>query len=120
DPFLVNHAADLPRWAQIVFFALNIMAVTFTAFLLLQYFVRGRDQARVELDAKHRQLLHEQERSEALLLNVLPAPIAERLKAGETRIAERVPDETVLFADIAGFTALSSQIPPEDLVALLN
>jgi len=58
--------------------------------------------------------------SERLLLNVLPQPIAERLKRGETTIADSFPEATVLFADIANFTRLSSHISPAELVALLN
>lgn len=62
----------------------------------------------------------EQKVSERLLLNVLPQAIANRLKAGETTIADAFPDVTVLFADLVGFTELSTQIPARQLVALLN
>jgi len=55
-----------------------------------------------------------------LLLNVLPAPIAERLKRQSGVIAERFEDVSVLFADIAGFTTWSSGMPPEPLVEMLN
>ncbi len=65
-------------------------------------------------------LARERERSERLLLNVLPASIAERLKAGEEPIADSLPEVTVLFADIVGFTQLSSRTSPEELVAILN
>ncbi|MCB1174105.1 MAG: FIST C-terminal domain-containing protein [Leptospiraceae bacterium] len=62
----------------------------------------------------------EQARSENLLLNVLPRSIANRLKAGENTIAERYNDATVLFADIVGFTELSSRQSPESVVKVLN
>ena len=65
-------------------------------------------------------LREEQEKSEKLLLNILPKPIAERLKQNETTIAEYFPEVTVLFADIVGFTALSSTMNPIELVELLN
>ncbi|MFY7997352.1 MAG: adenylate/guanylate cyclase domain-containing protein [Candidatus Kapaibacteriota bacterium] len=65
-------------------------------------------------------LARERERSERLLLSVLPAPIAERMKAGETRIAEHFSDVTVLFADVVGFTKLSSHVNPRELVELLD
>jgi adenylate cyclase len=120
DPVVTNHAAEIPRWIQILFFALNQIAVTMTAFLLLQYFVRGREQAQSALDAKNRELLLEQERSEQLLLNVLPPPIAGRLKSGERLIADRVSDATVLFADIVGFTSLTRQVSPERMISVLN
>lgn len=58
--------------------------------------------------------------NERLLLNVLPASIAERLKAQEGTIADRFDDVSVLFADIVGFTALSSRLPATELVDLLN
>ena len=58
--------------------------------------------------------------NEALLLNILPAPIAERLKSGESRIADSFAEVTVLFADIVGFTSLSGKTNPSDLIDLLN
>lgn len=64
--------------------------------------------------------LLEREKSERLLLAMLPAPIAKRLKAGESPIADRHAEVTVLFADIAGFTPLSSELPPEAVVQTLN
>jgi len=62
----------------------------------------------------------ERERSERLLLNILPAPIAERLKASGDSIAEHSGGVTVLFADIVGFTPLSASKTPQALVELLN
>ncbi len=67
-----------------------------------------------------RLLDEERERSERLLLNILPAPIAERLKASEDAIAEHSDGVTVLFADIVGFTPLSASKTPQALVELLN
>ena len=68
----------------------------------------------------HDQLQIEQEKSEQLLLNILPKPIAERMKKGETNIADSHPDVTVLVADLVGFTTLSAHIDPEQIVQLLN
>ena len=62
----------------------------------------------------------EQERSDKLLLNILPKSIAERLKNGESLIADDFDDSTVLFADLAGFTKLSSTISATDVVIQLN
>jgi adenylate cyclase len=67
-----------------------------------------------------RALALEQERSERLLLNVLPAPIAARLKAGEEVIADAFPDVTVLFADLVDFTRRSQRTSPAQVVATLN
>jgi guanylate cyclase len=87
-------------------FAFN--ASGFVAFLYLstRYFV-----ARIEKE-KHR--------AERLLLNVLPAPIAERLKQGEATIADRYESVTVLFADIAGFTPLAAKLNAHDVVVVLD
>ena len=58
--------------------------------------------------------------NERLLLNILPGPIARRLKQGEKTISDYFPEVTVLFADIVGFTVLSDSIPPDEVVNLLN
>jgi class 3 adenylate cyclase len=58
--------------------------------------------------------------NEALLLNFLPASIAQRLRGGETLIADRFEDMAVLFADVVDFTELSSRLEPTDVVRLLN
>lgn len=76
--------------------------------------------------AEHHSLLQvEQSKSERLLLNILPAPIAARLKQHEGPIADQpiadsFPEATVLFADIVDFTPLSARMKAEDLVWLLN
>jgi class 3 adenylate cyclase len=86
------------------------------AVLLLGEAVR----ARRALDREHRLLEAEQERSEGLLLNVLPAPIATRLKSGEEPIADGFPEVTVLFADLVEFTRRSREISPAQVVEALN
>ena len=67
-----------------------------------------------------KQIKLEQEKSDKLLLNILPESIAGRLKNGESLIADDFEDSTVLFADIAGFTKLSSTISATDVVMHLN
>jgi class 3 adenylate cyclase len=81
----------------------------FAAVLLFGEAVRSR-----------RLLLAEQQRSERLLLNVLPAPIAARLKQGEAVIADGFPEVTVLFADIVDFTRRSQATTPEQVVQVLD
>ncbi len=66
------------------------------------------------------QLQVEKEKSEQLLLNILPETIADRLKQGNRAIADSFANATILFADIAGFTSLSDDISPTELVGLLN
>lgn len=65
-------------------------------------------------------IAEERQKSERLLLNILPPPIAERMKRGETSIAEYFPNITCIFSDIVGFTKLSQRISPEELVSMLD
>lgn len=81
-------------------------------FVVYQFYI---DTLRAE-DA----LASEHERSEGLLRNILPAPIARRLKSEKRSIADGFTEVTVLFADLVGFTDLSSRMPPAELVELLN
>ena len=77
---------------------------------------RLRDRERMHLE----QLEAAQKQSERLLLNVLPQPIADRLKKGEETIADTFKDVTVLFADLVGFTSYSLQVSAVELVDVLN
>lgn len=83
DPALAAHAPDIPQGVVIAFFALTIVGVATTVFALLQYFVRARERALADLARQHRALEREQDKSERLLLNVLPRPVAARLKEQE-------------------------------------
>lgn len=64
----------------------------------------------------------EQERSESerLLLNVLPLAVSERLRRGESPIADDYPDVSVMFADIVGFTPISAEMPAHDVITMLS
>jgi class 3 adenylate cyclase len=88
----------------------------FAAVLLLGEAIRGRRA----LARAHLLLLAERERSERLLLNVLPGPIATRLKQGDEVIADRFPEVTVLFADLVDFTRRSQATTPEKVVKVLD
>ena len=66
------------------------------------------------------ELDEERAKSQALLLNILPQAIIDRLEAGETVIADRFSDVTVLFSDFMGFTEISSEMDPSVLVSELN
>jgi class 3 adenylate cyclase len=90
--------------------------VLFAAVLLQGEAVRTRRALRLQ----HRLLLAEQEKSERLLLNVLPASIAARLKQTDDVIADAFPEVTVLFADIVDFTPRSERVAPEQVVQILN
>src|SRR5687768_15792607 len=66
------------------------------------------------------ELDEERAKSQALLLNILPQAIIDRLEAGESVIADRYPQVTVLFSDFMGFTEISSNMDPSVLVSELN
>lgn len=102
----VADRADLSERTIEWFVVFNIAGVSFVAFVLLQYFTIQREAA--------------QELSDRLLLNVLPASIAERLKRKPDTIAEHHDSVTVLFADAVDFTPMSADMPPAELVDLLN
>ena len=109
----VRLANLIPGSLIIAFFVMNIGAVSLIVFLMLYYFIGQKNLAY--------SLLHqEQERSENLLLNVLPAEIASRLKGGEQTIADHYESASVLFADLVGFTPLAAELPPVKMVELLN
>lgn len=91
----------------------NLVAASLGVILLMRYMRNVHFQAEDNLEREHR-------RSEELLLNVLPAAIAERLKQGEQPIADHLNEVTVLFADIVGFTALAERTHPAKLVDMLN
>ena len=113
DPLVDSRIASIPSWVTVSFFVGNVLGVTGTAYVLLVYFVAERERYA-------RALVIEQQRSEHLLLNVLPKPIAERLKAGESTIADGFTEVGVLFADIAGFTPMSERMAPDAVVRMLD
>ncbi len=65
-------------------------------------------------------LEQEKQRSEALLLNILPQSIVNRMREGETVIADRVSEATILFCDLVGFTELSQELPADRVVDFLG
>ncbi|MBS1891596.1 MAG: adenylate/guanylate cyclase domain-containing protein [Actinobacteria bacterium] len=114
DPALSAGAPQIPGGVVVSFFVLNLLGVTTTAYVLLQYFVRARERALAELGV-------ERAKSERLLLNVLPESVAIRLKESDHQvIADGFGSATVLFADIVGFTTLAQTLPPDRVVVLLD
>jgi len=73
-----------------------------------------------ELQISHQKLAEEQQKAEQLLLNILPAPIADELMQSQASIPQHFDEVTILFADIVGFTKLANRLSPINLVALLN
>jgi guanylate cyclase len=116
---LINETR-LPDDLISILFALNISFVTILLFYLLRYFVAQNNLVKEKLKAEQAMLANEREKSEKLLLNILPAPIAARLKEGQHVIADEYAEATVLFADIVEFTNISQNISPAILVENLN
>jgi adenylate cyclase len=100
------NGADLPDAFVLALDVLNIVIVSLVAMLLLVTFARGRETA--------------QARVEALLLNVLPADIAQRLQSDPNSIADHFDDASILFADVVDFTPLSSRLDAREVVELLD
>src|SRR5260221_3118426 len=117
---LFSHETRLPDSLVSVLFVLNISAVTFLIFFVLCYFVNQNDLVKAKLKHEQELLAAEEEKSEKLLLNILPASIAKRLKDGEQVIASEHNEAAILFADIVEFTNTSQQISPAMLVENLN
>ena len=83
--------------------------------------LRDLDQLRMVTMSEEKQLLElEQMKTDKLMLNILPRPIAERLKRGEKNISGSYAEATILFSDLVGFTELSSKISATELVKMLN
>ena len=96
----------LPAAVQTALFVLVLASASLVNLAVLLYFVRQRDIAFA--------------RSESLLLNILPAPIAERLKIRQTDVADRYEAASVLFVDIVNFTAFAERTSADRVVALLS
>lgn len=98
--------ADLPEGFVGTFDVLNIVGVSLVAVMLLVTFARGRQIA--------------QERVEALLLNILPQEIAQRLQAEPSAIADHFDEASILFADVVDFTPLASRLDAREVVGMLD
>ena len=97
----------------LLLFVMNVGTVSSFVFILLYYFVTQKNRF-------YELLRVEQQKSESLLLNVLPEPIAARLKDGDQTIADQFDAVSVLFADLVGFTPLSLRLSPREMVELLD
>jgi guanylate cyclase len=105
--------ADVPTWFTTTMLALNIVGAGSVAFALLASFAHQRNEALTALRG-------EQEKSELLLLNILPSSIAERLKADSQTIADHFDAASIVFADVVDFTPLSQRLSPAEMVGVLD
>jgi class 3 adenylate cyclase len=113
--FLVPRNTGLqPAWAQSMGFVLTTVSACVMVVVTVSFALRDTARAEAVMEAQY-------DRSEALLANMLPASIAERLKEPDrTVIADKYDEASVLFADIVGFTERASSTAPADLVRFLD
>lgn len=103
-----------PRWLVNAGFVISMVSACALIFATVWYAMREASRAEAAMEVEYR-------RSEALLANILPATVAEKLKdPAHGTIVERYDDASILFCDIAGFTQRASEMPPTDLVRFLD
>jgi adenylate cyclase len=109
-----RNTGEQPTWFITTGFIINTVAAAATALAIVWYGLRQIASAEAALEEEY-------QRSEALLANILPGSVAERLKdSSRSVIADRYDDASILFADIAGYTERASDTSPEELVAFLD
>jgi guanylate cyclase len=112
QPWLRPGSEVPPLVGQLLLFS-NLFAISLFALSMMYYFVNQRA-------IMFRLLRQEQEKSEKLLLNILPSEIAAVLKNETRTIADQFAGASILFADVANFTPLSAEMTPSELVEMLN
>lgn len=110
----------VPVETSSLFFMLNFAAISSMVYFLLRYSAMEKQRYRDQLIETNKLLRIEQEKSERLLLNILPGPVADRLKQSDATIADGFADVTVMFADIVNFTSLAEGMSPSQIFTMLN
>ncbi len=105
-PGALGQVSELPVEIENFLYLFNIGGISIFVLLIIQFFVSQRDRYL--------------ERSDSLLLNILPREIADILRNENRVIADAFDNASVLFADVVDFTPLSSRMSPVELVNLLN
>lgn len=116
----VGDQGGIPSKTVGVFFALNFAAMSSILYFIVRYFVLETEKIKIQLRDKHLLLIEEQNKSELLLLNVMPSHVARRLKDKQKLIADGHDDVAVMFANLTNFTQIASHLRPEQIVDLLN
>jgi adenylate cyclase len=116
----ISSMPKVPLGITVIFFTLNFIAISAISYFLLRYAAQQKEAYQTELESAHHLLKIEQDKSERLLLNILPAPIAARLKMDEEAVADGFADVTVMFADIVNFTHLAEGMAPVHIFSMLN
>ena len=120
DYSLTVQKSNVPVRTTVVFFALNFISVSTIIYTLLSFSIAEKLKAQKSLEKAHAQIRIEQERSEKLLLNILPGAIADRLRSSDKTIADGFADVTVMFADIVNFTQVAANMSPSQVFSMLN
>lgn len=109
----IRASNSLPDSLITLFFVLNLTSVSAIVLFFLKYFIDQKERA-------YRLLRAEEEKTESLLLNILPREIATILKNEKRTIADQFDGASILFADLVGFTPLTAELAPVGMVELLN
>lgn len=129
ERFAIPEAVEAAQSPERRFVVTNAIAIAMTAifatvFFFLNKYFRQLQHQNEHLDdlvrARTAELDAERQRSESLLLNILPESVADRLKRSDADLVDDYPSASVLFADIVGFTPLSKTMSAQELVDLLN
>jgi class 3 adenylate cyclase len=110
----------IPLRTVAVFFVMNFTIISTMVYLLLRHFVQERNRYENQLAEQHELVRVEREKSERLLVSILPTHIAERLKLQPGTIADGFADVSVMFADVVNFTRLAEELTPNQVVSFLD
>ena len=110
----------MPDGVTLLAVAVDLTLLAGMLYFLLHFAVTQKVQTRQRLRAAHRRLRDEQQHAESLLLNILPAPIAARLKLSRGTLADGHPEVIVMFADIVDYTRIASGMQPTEVFEMLN
>ncbi|MBT0962684.1 adenylate/guanylate cyclase domain-containing protein [Denitromonas iodatirespirans] len=113
-------AAAVSLRTSVLFFALNFIAISGIVYALVRFALEEKRKLQTRLEEAMSLLRSEQERSERLLLNVLPGAVAERLKMSDETVADDFSSVSVMFADIVNFTQIASGLSAPQVFAMLN
>ncbi len=121
-PYIVAH----PTYTDTIFAGPIFLFHSFAAIAAgslghgMFYLVRSNFRQQEKLAVQAEELARAREKSDRLLLNILPQPVARQLKEGAATVADAYDDVSVMFIDICGFTALSNRSAPVEIVQMLN
>jgi len=110
----------IPMKTIAVFFVMNFTIISTMVYLLLRHFIQERNRYENQLAEQHELVRIEREKSERLLVSILPTHIAERLKLQPGTIADGFADVSVMFADVVGFTRMAEELTPNQVVSFLD